>query len=59
MDDDVIDVTYGYLLGGDPTAAIAGGALKDGVTYNNACGPQNQGHTALHVDFPCAPAPNI
>lgn len=42
--DDVIDITLGYLVLGDPS----GTSLKDNVSYEGVAGNPSQGHRLLH-----------
>ena len=49
--DAVVDITYSYLLNGDPTGA----SVSNGVTYAGA--NTKQGHKAVLSDFPYLAAP--
>jgi hypothetical protein len=54
LDDDTIDITYGYLMNGDPTFSV--GPLTNGVTYAGT--NDDQGHQAVMATFPYVPGPN-
>ncbi|MGE0401867.1 MAG: DUF4331 family protein [Kofleriaceae bacterium] len=67
LDDDVIDITYFYLLAGAavPTGlagtpegqAQAGALISDGVSFAGAANNPNQGHPAVSTTFPYSAPP--
>lgn len=60
LTDNVVDITYGYLLAGDATGTAVP-QLSNGVSYDGVAaagdGNTNQGHKAVLGSFPYAPAP--
>jgi len=65
LDDDVIDITYFYLLaGGAVPTGLSGNVpqalalVNDGVSFAGAAGNPNQGHPAVSTTFPYSAPPH-